>query len=884
MLLAAGEKFGPYEIVEAIGAGGMGEVYRARDTKLKRQVALKVLPEKFARDPERMARFQREAEVLASLNHPNIATIHGVEERALVMEFVEGVSPKGPLPFDEAWKIASQIATALEYAHERGIVHRDLKPANIIITPEGVVKLLDFGLAKAFSNPNEPSASPENSPTLTLGATEIGVILGTAAYMAPEQARGKTVDKRADIWSFGVVLYELLTGERLFSGENAAETLAAVIHKPPDLARVPRQARRLLEECLQKDPRQRLRDIGDAKRIAGENPTVVAAPPTSRPGSLPWFAAAIMTAVAALALWAPWSSQNPADRPLMRLSVDLGPEAVRGRRVSAFLSPDGNRIVYTGRASGGLTQLYTRKLDQPGATLLAGTEILDPSPFFSPDGQWIGFADTDGKVKKIAAQGGTAVTMGLLPGNALSVIGASWGEDDNIIIGTGTGLWRMPAAGGPAQPLTKKGSPESFPQVLPGAKAVLFNRAGNEISTDLEGLEIAVLPFDTGQTKLLIQGGYWPRYLATSSKTGHLVYMHEGTLFGVGFDPQGLKLLGTPMPLLDDVAASAGITDGGGQFTFSNTGTFVYLSGRAGGYPVSWLESSGKITPLLAQPGTYGAPRFSPDGKRLAYIVLGSKGYEVYVYDLERSQSTQLTFLGSVKSELAWARDSKHLVYGDGRALWWMRADGAGQRQLLLDKSSNPRPAGFAPDGRLVFSPLGGTAPDIWTLPLDLADPEHPKPGKVEPFLADPALVEVDPAFSPDGKFIAYTFWESGNGQIFVRPFPGPGGVWKVSTTGGQFAAWSAATHELLFLGSDDRIMAATYRAQGNSFNVGSPRVWSPTPILRSGVLQNFDVSPDGKRVVMFPRPVAQNTGGSLHATFLLNFFDEVRRRLPTVK
>jgi len=292
MPLSAGTRLGSYEILAPIGAGGMGEVYRARDAKLKRQVAIKVLPEAFARDPERMARFQREAEVLASLNHPNIATIHGVEDHALIMELVAGDSPKGPLPFAEAWKIALQIVAALEYAHDKGIVHRDLKPSNIMVTPDGVVKLLDFGLAKAFSNQSEPSVSPENSPTLTLGATKVGVVLGTAAYMSPEQARGKPVDKRADIWSFGVVLCEMLTGERLFSGDNAAETLAAVIYKQPDLAKVPRAARRLLEECLEKDPKQRLRDIGDAKRLVGEDAAAVDAISVSRLGAWPWIAVA----------------------------------------------------------------------------------------------------------------------------------------------------------------------------------------------------------------------------------------------------------------------------------------------------------------------------------------------------------------------------------------------------------------------------------------------------------------------------------------------------------------------------------------------------------------------------------------------------------------
>ena len=332
MPLSAGTRLGPYEILAPIGKGGMGEVYRARDTKLKREVAVKVLPEEFARDPDRMARFHREAELLAALNHPNIATIYGVEDRALVMELVEGNPPKGPLPFDEAWKIASQIAAALEYAHERGIIHRDLKPSNIMITSEGVVKLLDFGLAKAFANHSEPSASPENSPTLTQRATEVGVILGTAAYMAPEQARGKAVDKRADIWSFGVVLYELLTGERLFTGEDAAEVLAAVIHQQPDLAKVPRQAGRLLEECLKKDPRQRLRDIGDAKRLIEESAAIDA--PVSRSGRLPWIAAGMLAAATAsrcgrrgawrsrpIVRWCGWMSIWPGRllaRPLQR--------------------------------------------------------------------------------------------------------------------------------------------------------------------------------------------------------------------------------------------------------------------------------------------------------------------------------------------------------------------------------------------------------------------------------------------------------------------------------------------------------------------------------------------------------------------------------------
>jgi serine/threonine-protein kinase len=475
--LAAGERLGPYEILAPIGAGGMGEVYRARDTKLKRDVALKVLPEVFARDPGRMARFQREAEVLASLNHPNIAHIYGVEERALVMELVEGESPKGPLPFDDAWKIALQIADALEYAHERGVIHRDLKPANVKVTPDGVVKLLDFGLAKAFSEtPDAGSTDPENSPTITLGATVAGTVLGTAAYMSPEQAKGKKVDKRADIWSWGVVLYELLTGERLFKGSDTTDTLAQVLTKEPPLERVPQQARRLLSECLQKDPKQRLRDIGDARRLLAEE--TVTAPSRSRLG---FAIAAAMTIIAAGLGWIAWRATLPVERPLMQLSVELGPDAnlALGAGGSIALSSDGTLLALTVRGADGQPHLATRRIDQGQLNVLAGTEGAQ-GPFFSPDGRWIGFA-VAGALKKISAQGGAAVPLW----NAYG-IGGSWGDDGNIIavLGIMGGLSRIPEAGGTARSIADIKPGETvgyrFPQVLPGSQtAVLCVRRAN---------------------------------------------------------------------------------------------------------------------------------------------------------------------------------------------------------------------------------------------------------------------------------------------------------------------------------------------------------------------------------------------------------------------
>ncbi len=418
---------GHYRITAKLGEGGMGEVYRAVDTKLDREVALKVLPPAFASDAGRMARFEREAKVLASLNHPNIAAIYGVEERALVMELVEGASPKGPMPFDDAWKIAAQIASALEYAHDKGIVHRDLKPDNIKITPDGVVKLLDFGLAKAFTEQKEPSANPEHSPTLTIGATEVGVILGTAAYMAPEQAKGKSVDKRADIWAFGVVLYELLTGERLFKGEDVSETLVSVLRDEPDLTKVPAKTRRLLRRCLEKDPKQRLRDIGEARFFLDD--PVAPAEPKSR---WPWLiAAALALALIVISVFA-YRATRRQEQPLTRLDVDLGPEAITGVNTTVAISPDGRRIVYPARGPDGRQQLATRLLDQTAPTLLPGTQgAFDP--FFSPDSQWIGFFAV-GQLKKIAVQGGAPVNLCAVA----NPVGGSWGEDGNIVFAPGT--------------------------------------------------------------------------------------------------------------------------------------------------------------------------------------------------------------------------------------------------------------------------------------------------------------------------------------------------------------------------------------------------------------------------------------------------------------
>ena len=827
MSLTPGTKLGPYEILAPIGKGGMGEVYRAHDTRLNRDVAIKVA------DAEFSERFSREARSIAALNHTNVCHLYDVGPNYLVLEYVEGENLLGPMSWDEALPVMRQLIDGIEAAHEKNIIHRDLKTANIKITPEGVVKILDFGLAKAAEP--ESSGDPANSPTFTMGMTQAGVIVGTAAYMPPEQAKGKSADRRSDIWSFGVVVYELLVGRTPFEGETAVEILGAVINKEPDWSRVPPRAQRLLRWCLEKDRRKRLAAIGDARMLleeSGATPIVVREVKST--GIIWPVATAVMLLLAAASGYGWWIATRPVERPLTRLSVDLGSAAARGQRITAVLSPDGTRIVFTGRGVNGTWQLFTRRLDQAAATPLAGTEFGPTlsTPFFSPDGEWIGFF-AGGSVRKVAAQGGSAVAIGEAPLNSL---GASWGEGGDIIVGSQRGLMRMPSAGGAAQPLQTNAGIQFFPQVLPGARAVLFNAPPPGTLASLDDLSIDVFVFETGETKTLLNGGYWPRYMPTSGKTGHLVYMRQGTLFGAAFDPVRLEIRGTPTPLLEDIAASSNLIDGGGQFAFSDTGTIVYLSGTAENtaYPMLWLDASGRTTPLLAQPGAYGAPRLSPDGTRLAYTVAGSKGADVWVYDVGRDTPTQLTFTGPGLREVAWAPDSKHLVFGDSQALWWIRADGSGQPQQLLDAAANPRPFSFAPDGRLVYTPSPKGLPDIWTLPIDLSDPERPKPGKAEPFLSEAQVVEVDPAFSPDGRFLAYASNESGPNEVFVRPFPGPGGKWKISTAGGKFPAWSRTTRELLYLGGDDRIMVVNYTTDVDSFTAGRPRPWSPTQVLRT--------------------------------------------------
>ena len=643
MSLSVGERLGPYETLAPVGAGGMGEVYKARDTRLGRIVAIKLCKEQFSE------RFEREARAVAALNHPNICQLYDVGPNYLVMEYVEGETLKGPLQLDEAMPIIRQLIDGIEAAHDRNIVHRDLKPANIKITPEGVVKVLDFGLAKA-STP-EPEGNPETSPTLTLEATVAGTVLGTAAYMAPEQARGKTADKRSDVWSFGVVVYELLTGKRAFQGESVVETLGAVIHQEPDWGAVPERARRLLRWCLEKNPKRRLQAIGDARRVLEEVPErVEEAPAPSRWSWLSWSVAAALALALAVLAWASWRATRPVEHPLVRLDVDLGSEvslpAPNAFTSNVVLSPDGTRLVYVASVAGGRQKLYTRRLDQPQATELPGTEGA-VGPFFSPDGLWVGFY-TPGKISKISVEGGAVVPLTEID---LNTYGGSWGEDGNIIVSEPIhrGLLRIPSGGGPSTVVMERANGDSGvrdPQVLPGSKAVLF--VAYKGSPDPDKASIDVFTFADRRRKTVARGGVSARYLPTSNRTGYLVYANRGTLFAVPFDLERLETRGTAVPVLDDVAyGTEGPAALGAKFAFSPSGTLVYRKGIGAASAmttVQWLDSAGKKQPLLDKPGVYSAPRLSPDGKRLAMQVLEGSDAHIWVYDQQRDAWTKLTF------------------------------------------------------------------------------------------------------------------------------------------------------------------------------------------------------------------------------------------------
>jgi Tol biopolymer transport system component len=907
LALTPGSRLGVYEVIARIGVGGMGQVYRARDTKLNRDVALKILPESFASDPDRLARFTREAQTLASLNHPNIAHIHGLEESgaitALVMELVEGEDlsqrvARGSIPLDEALPIAKQIAEALEAAHEQGIIHRDLKPSNIKLRPDGTAKVLDFGLAKAI-DPRLSATNVSQSPTITGPArTGIGVILGTAAYMSPEQARGKSVDKRTDIWAFGVVVFEIVTGHRLFSGETISDTLASILTTDPNWSAlpttVPPDLRRLLRKCLEKDPKRRLQAMGDARiqidDLLGRAPEVSIGAAVSRPlrpwqRVMPWAVAGGLAVVLMFVVWAEWRNTGPPAQP-MRLSAELGADArlVTDQGAAAVLSPAGTTLAFVAQENtGGRPQLYVRRLEQLHATPLSGTAGAD-SPFFSPDGQWIAFF-ADQKLKKISVTGGPTVTVCDAPNTR----GGAWGDDGTIAFSPSVGgsLLRVSSAGGNPEPLTTLDDGEvtqRWPQLLPGGKAVLYS--GHTSTSGFDNASIIVQPLPAGARKVVQRSGYYGRYLPS----GHLVYIHDGTLFAAPFDLDKLELTSQPVPVLEGVI---GNTFGGGQFAVSNNGTLVYLPGRSLSYeaPIHWMDRDGKTTPLRTTPANWNNPLFAPDGRRLAMDINDGKQLDVWVYDWERETPSRLTFDPSDEQKPVWTPDGRRIVVASNRAdkstpnIYWQLDDGTGAVQRLTNSKNRQLPASWHPSGKfLAFSEFNSqTNEDLMILPMEGDESAGWTPGKPTVFLNTPFL-EFEPMFSPSGHWIAYFSRESGRFEVYVRPFPGPGGKWQISTTGGIYPTWSRTRSELFFSTTDGQIMVAPYTAAGDSFRAQKPHLWSgdhfSPPI---GPNRTFDLHPDGERFAL-RIPEAQTDVKDDHVTLIFNFFDELRRNAPAAK
>jgi serine/threonine-protein kinase len=875
MPVSPGDRFGPYEILAPLGAGGMGEVYRARDPRMGREVAIKVSAEQFS------DRFDREVRAVAALNHPNICHIYDVGPNFLVMELVEGPTlaeriDNGAIPLEEALRIAHQIGDGLEAAHEKGIIHRDLKPANIKLKPDGGVKVLDFGLAK-IAEQAAAAGSPVESPTVALGATIAGQIMGTAAYMAPEQARGKTVDKRADIWAFGVVLYEMLTGRRMFDGETISDVLAGVLTREPDLTRVPTSTRRLLRSCLEKDPKRRLRDIGDASRLLEDVP----ATPAPKSGAL-WKAAAVVLVaslvIAGAALWRATRVGTPL-QPLVRVDIDLGPDVSVGSSIgpAAVLSPDGTRIVFVSKSADRTSHLFMRRIDQPKATPMPGTEGAY-TPFFSPDGRWVAFF-AHGKLKKARIDDSVIFTLS----EAYAARGGSWGEDGNIVaaLDPQTPISQIPADGGKPVAITDlRGEVGEFshrwPQSLPGGKAVLFT-ASNKYA-NFEGAAIAVLTLKDRRRKTVLEpGGMFPRYLPT----GHLTYVAKGALYAVPFDLERLEVRGTPVKLLDESLNYMNL--GFAQLDFSRSGALLYLTGKSEEMTaMQWVDAAGKTTPFSAGPAHYVAFRLSPEGNRIAVMENEGASSHIYVYDWQRGIKSQVSKdVEAGGGSPVWSPDGRFVVFESPGGIFCARADGAGRPQSLTRTKNLQVPSSFSPDGtRLTYTELiPGAAAEIRIVTLQNSAGEL-HAGEPELFVKT-STVSSFPAFSHDGRWIAYSSAEGGMYEVYVRAFPPDGRQWQISSAGGVLPVWSRNGHELFYRTEDQRIMLADYVAKGGSFEAGKPRLWFARPLASVGLASNFDLAPDGKHfLVLMTAGDAEPREAQNHVMLALNFFDEVRRRV----
>jgi len=878
----------------------MGEVYRARGTKLGRDVAIKVLPELFVDDAERLARFTREAQVLASLNHPHIAAIYGLDEangaRFLVLELVEGgtladridglkADGKGRgLPIAEALAIARQICLAFEAAHEKGIVHRDLKPANVALTADGQVKVLDFGLAKAVDTaPGLSSAAALTaSPTITTPAmmTGVGMILGTAAYMSPEQAKGRPADKRSDVWAFGCVCYEMLTGTRLFDGEDVGDTLAAVLMREPDWSALPADTpaaiRLLLPQCLARDRTQRISDFSTVRFVLDAPATLAAAAPPVTPAiATPLWRRLALVGVPALSIGAAvavagtWLAGRPsATQPL----------TIQGFQRDIAITPDGRNIVYRVGPAGTVgAQLVVRSLDQLDARLLTGITGIR-APFISPDGHWVGFFEGNGgELKKVSILGGSPITLCKYSGNPAE---ASWGTDDTTIFATGdqtTGLFSVAAGGGDPKMLTTPDTAHGEadhvqPFILPGGRAVLFTVQVQGQSVD--NAQIAVLDLKTGQKKTLIRGGSDARYV----DTGHLVYAAAGTLRAVRFDLGRLEVTSDPVPVVEKVTMSG--TTGTANYVLSQNGTLVYVPGGVGAglaRSLAWVNRQGREDLIKAPLRTYSLPRISPDGTRVALDIRDQEN-DIWVWDLTRETLARFTFDPGADQFPVWTPDSRRIIFSSARGgvqnLYWQAADNTGTVERLTTSPNTQGSTSISPDGsRVLFTEAGPkTNADIGMLTLTTPSATVPRPAQA---LIQTAFNETNAELSPDGQWMAYESNESGTNQVYVRPFPEvDAGRWQISTGAGSRPLWAHSGRELFYVASG-ALWAVAVQTTGSTFSAGNPAKLFDTGSYSFSInARTLDVSADGQQFLMI-KTAASNATATLPSLVVVEHWTE---------
>jgi serine/threonine protein kinase len=895
-----GRQFGSYQVLSLLGAGGMGEVYKARDTRLDRIVAIKVLPAHLADRADSRERFEREAKTIASLNHPHICTLHDIghqdEIDFLVMEYLEGETLaqrllKGPLPLEHVLQYAIEIADSLDKAHHKGITHRDLKPGNIMLTKTGT-KLLDFGLAKLKQEAVPANVSLSELPTAKDPLTAQGTLLGTLQYMAPEQVEGKEVDARTDIFAFGAVVYEMATGKGAFEGKTQASVIGAIMSIDPPLMSslrpmTPPALDRVVKKCLAKEPDDRwhaAKDLCDELKWIAESgsqtsaATLPAAPAWKNSRKILVWAAASLLACAIIGI-AVWILKPAPPRPVTRFTLSLPPDQrLAGLDAPAIaLSPDGTRLAYVATQSGA-QQIYLRAMDSSEAQLIPGTEGAR-APFFSPDGQWVGFF-AESKLKKISLSGGAPVTLSDAFGNSLSV-SANWGADDNIVFqsGSAAGLRQVSAAGGTPKLLTtpdsKKGeTTHRFPEFLPGGKAVLF-AAGQSAAVNFNNARIVVRSQQTGQTRDLV-GGTYPSY----APTGHLVYAQAGTLMAVPFDPQRLAVTGASVPVLESVLQSP--SSGVAQYSFSNTGSVAYVPGGLQGVQrkLVWVDRKGTEQPLPAPSRPYRTPRLSPDGRRVVVAISDQLGGNIWLYDLTRDTLTRLTFEGTTNSTPIWTPDGQRITFGSSRAgssasnAFWRSADGSGSAEALTTFGENAHNMGsWSPDGQVLsfeeINPV--TRRDVWVYTLS--------DRKAHPFL-NTQFNETAPEFSPDGRWLAYASDESGRYEIYVQPYPGRGGKWQISTEGGTEPRW--ARNGEIFYRSGMKMMAVDTRLKP-TFSADKPKMLFEGQYVPSlATMHNYDVSPDGQRFLMVKD--SEQATLTTQINVVLNWFEELKQKVPTGK